>query len=76
MDRRLKIRGVPETVLRALQKRAWRNRRSTEGKILAILTEATLNRASLVDQLSAVRVRLGANLTLDEIHKAIEEGRP
>jgi len=45
-------------------------------EIMSILEEAAIDRASSIDQLEALRVRLGANMTLDEIHRAIEEGRP
>jgi len=76
MARTLTLRNVPEAVLRALRGRARRNRRSMQKEILSILEEAAIDRASLVAQLAALRVRLGANMTLDEIHKAIEEGRP
>jgi len=44
-------------------------------EILSILAEAAVDRASLVEQLAALRGRLGAETTLDEIHRAIEEGR-
>ena len=43
---------------------------------MSILEEAAIDRASAVDQLAQLRVRLGANMTLDEIHRAIEDGRP
>jgi hypothetical protein len=45
-------------------------------EILSILEEAAIDRASLVERLRALRTRLGAEMTLDEIHQAIEEGRP
>jgi hypothetical protein len=45
-------------------------------EIMSILEEAAIDRASAVEQLAALRVRLAANMTLDEIHGAIEEGRP
>jgi hypothetical protein len=44
-------------------------------EILSILEEAAVDRASLAEQLTAVRVRLGAAMTLDEIQSAIAEGR-
>jgi plasmid stability protein len=68
-------RDVPDPVLRALRGRARRNRRSMQKKIISILAEAALDRASLVQQLRAMRARLGAKMSLDEIHAAIEEGR-
>jgi hypothetical protein len=40
-------------------------------EILSILAEAAVDRASLVEQLAALRARLGAEMTLDEIHRAI-----
>jgi len=76
MAHTLTLRNVPDPVLRVLRGRARRNRRSMQKEILSILEEAAIDRASLVDQLGALRIRLGANLTLDEIHKAIEDGRP
>ncbi len=72
----LTLRNVPEPVLRALRSRARRSRRSMQKEILAILEEAAIDRASMVEQLRALRTRLGAEMTLDEIHQAIEEGRP
>ena len=45
-------------------------------EIMSILVEAAADHASLVEQLAALRVRLGAEMTLDEIRGAIEEGRP
>jgi hypothetical protein len=44
-------------------------------EIMSILAEAALDRASLVQQLRAMRARLGAKMSLDEIHAAIEQGR-
>jgi hypothetical protein len=44
-------------------------------EIISILAEAAMDRASLVEQLTTLRARLGAEMTLDEIHRAIEEGR-
>lgn len=76
MARTLTIRDVPETIVRALRSRAHRNRRSMQKEIISILEGAAIDRASSVDQLDALRVRLGANMTPDEIHEAIEEGRP
>jgi len=76
MTRTLTLRNVPEPVLRALRSRARRNRRSVQKELLSILEEATIDRASLVKQLSALRARLGANMSIDEINDAIDEGRP
>jgi hypothetical protein len=45
-------------------------------EILSILQAAVVDRASLAEQLHALRERLGASMTLDEIHRAIDEGRP
>ncbi len=44
-------------------------------EIISILAEATVDRSSLIEQLRTMRARLGAEMTLDEIHAAIEEGR-
>jgi hypothetical protein len=45
-------------------------------EILSVLESAVLDRASLIEQISALRSRAGARMSLDEIHRAIEEGRP
>jgi plasmid stability protein len=76
MSHTLTLRNVPEPVLRALRGRARRNRRSMQKEILSILEEAVVDRGSLEEQLRSLRLALGANMTLEEIHKAIEEGRP
>jgi plasmid stability protein len=76
MNRTITLRNVPEAVLRGLRARARRNHRSIQTETISILKSATIDRASLVDQLTALRTRLGANMTLDEINKAIKEGRP
>ena len=44
-------------------------------EIMSILEEAVVDRRSMKEQLRRLRVRLGAEMTLDEIHRAIEEGR-
>ncbi len=72
MSRTLTLRNVPEPVLRVLRSRARRNRRSIQKEILSILEEAAIDRASMVEQLTALRTRLGGEMTLDEIHQAIE----
>lgn len=76
MARTLTLRDVPEPVLRLLRERAHRNRTSMQKEILGILRCAVIDRASLIEQLSAFRAGHGARLTLDEIHDAIDEGRP
>ena len=76
MPRTLTLRDVPEPVVRALRERARKNRRSMQKEILSILRGAALDRASLARQLSAMRSDLGARMTLEEIHGAIEAGRP
>lgn len=76
MSRTLTVRSVPEPVVRALRERARRNRRSMQKEILSVLEGAVLDRASLTKQLAALRSGVGARMTLDEIHAAIEEGRP
>lgn len=75
MSHTLTLRNVPDPVLRALRSRARRNRRSMQKEIMSILEEAVVDRGSLEEQLTSLRVRLGAAMTLDEIHRAIEEGR-
>ena len=76
MSHTLTLRNVPDSVLRALRGRARRNRRSMQKEIMSILEEVAIDRASSVEQLAALRRRLAANMTLDEVHSAIEEGRP
>jgi plasmid stability protein len=76
MIRTIILPNVPEAVLRGLRQRARRNDRSIQKEILSILKSATVDRASLAAQLTALRTRLGANMTLNEINKAIAEGRP
>jgi plasmid stability protein len=75
MARTLTLRNVPDPMVRALRSRARRNRRSMQKEIISILEEATIDRASLIKELSALRTRLNANMSIDEIHAAIEEGR-
>jgi plasmid stability protein len=75
MSRTLTVRSVPDSVLQVLRARARRNRRSMQKEIISILAEAAIDRSSLVEQLRSVRSRLGAKMTLVEIHAAIEEGR-
>ena len=69
------IRNVPDQVLRALRGRARRNGRSMQKEIISILEEAAVDRAALMEQIAMLRARLRSEMTLDEIHKAIEEGR-
>ncbi len=76
MAKTLTLRDVPEPVVRALSERARRNRRSMQKEILSILESTALDRASLTKQLAAVRSGLAAGMPFDEIHGAIEEGRP
>ncbi len=76
MARTLTLRDVPEPVVKALRDRARQNNRSMQKEILSILQNAALDRASLARQLSELRSRLGARMSLDEIHDAIDEGRP
>lgn len=75
MSHTLTLRNVPDPILRALRGRARKNRRSMQKEIMSILTEAAVDRVSLLQQLTALRNRLGAKMSLDEIHRAIEEGR-
>ncbi len=75
MSHTITLRNVPDPVLRAIRGRAHRNRRSMQKEIMSILEEAVVDRGSLEEQLRTLRVQLGAEMTLDEIHQAIEEGR-
>jgi len=76
MARTLTLREVPEPIVRALRDRARRNRRSMQKEILSILQGAVIDRGALAEQLAALRSRVGARMTLDEMHSAIDEGRP
>ena len=76
MARTLTLRDVPEKVVRALRERARRNDRSMREEILEILERTALDRAALSRQLSSLRTRLGARMSLREIHDAIEQRRP
>jgi plasmid stability protein len=75
MIRTITLRNVPEAVLRGLRQSARRNHRSIQKEIFSILKSATIDRASLAAQLTALRTRLGAKMTLDDINKANAEGR-
>lgn len=76
VTRTLTLREVPEPVVRELRNRARRNGRSMQSELLSIVRQATLDRRSFADQLANVRRALRRPLTLDEIHAAIDEGRP
>jgi hypothetical protein len=43
-------------------------------EIISILEEAVVDRAALLEQLATLCARLGAEMTLEEIHEAIERG--
>jgi plasmid stability protein len=75
MSQTMTLRNVPDPVLRALRNRARRNQRPMQKEIMSILEEAVVDRGSLEEQLTSLRVHLGAGMTLDKIHRAIEEGR-
>jgi len=62
--------------MRGLRDRARRNHRSMQKEVVSILEQQIVDRASMVKQLSALGARLKANMTIDEIHDAIDEGRP
>ncbi len=76
MSHTLTLRNIPDPVLRALREWARRNHRSMQKEIISILQEAAIDRASMARQLRDLRERLGARMTLDETHEAIDEGRP
>jgi plasmid stability protein len=75
MARTITLRAVPDPILRSLRDRARRNRRSMQKEILSILEQAAVDRASMAEQIALVRRRLGAKMSLEQIHRAIEEGR-
>ena len=76
MAKTLTLREVPETTVKAIRERARRNHRSMQKEILAVLNGTVLDRASLEQQLSALRVRLGVRMKIADIDDAIAEGRP
>jgi len=76
MAKTLTLRDVPEPVVRALRERARRNRRSMQKELLSILHGAVLDRASLVQHLASLRAQVRGGMTIEEIHAAIDEGRP
>jgi plasmid stability protein len=74
MAHTMTLRNVPDSILRVLRERARQHGRSMQKEIMSILEEAVVDHASVVEQLAILRVRLGAQMTLDQIHEAIEEG--
>ena len=74
MSHTMTLRNVPDSILRVLREQARQHGRSMQKEIMSILEEAVVDHASLVEQLTTLRVRLGAQMTLDEIHEATEEG--
>src|SRR5262249_2599578 len=76
VSRKITIRNVSDPLLRALRDRARCNRHSMQKEIISILEEAVIDRSALIEEIGKLRTRLGANMTLDEIHDAINERRP
>ncbi len=77
MSRTLTLRNVPEEVVRALRERARRNKRSVQKELLSIVTQSMIDRTSALAQIAELRRRhLRKGMTLSEIHRAIDEGRP
>jgi hypothetical protein len=71
----LTLRAVPEPVVRGLRERARRNHRSMQKEILSILEGAVVDRAALAERMADLRARARSAMSLDEIHRAIDEGR-
>ncbi len=74
------VKGIPETVLKKLKKRAEANRRSLNSEILVqlerVADETSPDRARLLAEIDAARSalpRLG--LTSTEIRRAVRSGR-
>jgi plasmid stability protein len=77
MPRTLTLRNVPDGVVFALRERARRNKRSVQRELLSIVTQSVVDRESALAQIAQLRRRhLEKGMTLREIHRAIEEGRP
>ena len=76
MAKTLTLRNVPDPVLRSLRRRARRNGRSLQGELLSIVRQATLDAGSFATQMTEFRRAVPRRLSLDEIHAAIDEGRP
>lgn len=47
-----------------------------QSELLSLVRQATVDRASLERQLAELRSRVPRRLRIEEIHEAIEEGRP
>lgn len=76
MAKTLTLRNVPDPVVSELRGRARRNGTSMQKELLSVVTQATIDRRSLEDQLAALRSVLKKRVPLKKIHAAIDEGRP
>ena len=76
MAKTLTLRNVPDPVVRELRSRARRSGRSMQAELLSIVKQATLDQKALVEELARIRGLASRRMVLDEIHAAIDEGRP
>ncbi|MDI7267275.1 MAG: Arc family DNA-binding protein [Myxococcota bacterium] len=75
-NRTLTLREVPDNLVRALRARARRNRRSMQAELLSIVASSVVDKGALARQMRACRAGMKSPMSMDEIHGAIEEGRP
>ncbi len=76
MTKTLTLRNVPDRVVNRLHARARRHGHSMQAELLAIVESSVVDAASLDEQLRVMRASVAQPLTLDEIHDAIDTGRP
>jgi plasmid stability protein len=76
MAKTLTLRKVPDDVVRSLRARARRNHRSMQREMLSIISSAVIDREGLAQQLRKCRAMLIRPMRIEEIHRAIDEGRP
>jgi plasmid stability protein len=76
MSKTVTLRNIPEGVISRLRSQAKRNSRSMQAELLSIVTSTAIDRESLRDQIAECRQAIRKPLSLDQIHRAIDEGRP
>ncbi len=76
MVKTLTLRNVPERVIVALRRRARHNGRSMQRELLS-LVERSVDTESLWSRIGAIRKSLRpGGMSLGEIHRALDKGRP
>jgi plasmid stability protein len=76
MGKTVTLRNIPDGVMSRLRSQARRNSRSMQAELLSIVTATVVDRESLREQIAACRQTVRTPLTLEKIHRAIDEGRP